>query len=148
MTILSAASPRETLGSRLPVRLLVIALLTLGGVARGATFQSPLFDFHSWRQSDSASIARNFFEERFNPLYPQVDWRGDAAHGYVETGFELHALIVAGLAHVFGFSTHLGRLVNALMFPVPRCCCIASSGRATASGQALSDSTSTRSACP
>ena len=118
VTIPSAASPRETLGSRLPVRLLVIALLTLGVMARGATFQSPLFDFHSWRQSDSASIARNFFEERFNPLYPQVDWRGDAAHGYVETGFELHALIVAGLAHVFGFSTHLGRLVNALMFPV------------------------------
>jgi len=114
----NGACHRDTLGSRVPVRLLVVALLTLGLMARAATFQSPLFDFHSWRQSDSASIARNFLEERFNPLYPQVDWRGDAAHGYVETGLELHAFIVASLAHVVGFSTHLGRLVNTLLFPV------------------------------
>ncbi|MPY89880.1 MAG: hypothetical protein GEU99_18395 [Luteitalea sp.] len=94
-----------------------MALLTVGLMARAATFQSPLFDFHSWRQADTASIARNFGEERFNPLYPQVDVRGDRAHGYVETGLELYAFLVATLARVAGFSTHLGRLLNTLLFP-------------------------------
>ena len=99
-------------------RLFVIAVLTLGLMARVATTRLPLFDFHSWRQADTAAIARNFLEERFNPLYPQVDFRGARAEGYVETGLELHAFIVAALANIVGFSPELGRLVNALLFPL------------------------------
>jgi hypothetical protein len=98
--------------------LLVVAAITLGVMARAATVRSPLFDFHSWRQADTASIARNFVEERFNPMYPQVDQRGARAEGYVKTGLELHAFIVAALAKVVGFSPQLGRLVNTLLFPV------------------------------
>lgn len=99
------------------IRLLLIAILTLGFMARAATYRSPLFDFHSWRQADTATIARNFAEERFNPLYPQVDWRGGQLYGFVETGFELHAFAVAALSKLFGFSPSLGRLLNASLFP-------------------------------
>lgn len=103
---------------RIDPRLLLIAILTLGFAARAATFRSPLFDFHSWRQADTASIARNFVEERFNPLYPQVDWRGGQQDGFVETGLELHAFAVAALSKVFGFSPSVGRLLNASLFPL------------------------------
>jgi hypothetical protein len=99
-------------------RLFIVALLTLGLTSRAVSSQLPLFDFHSWRQADTAAIARNFLEERFNPLYPQVDFRGARTEGYVETGLELHAFIVAALAKLVGFSTTLGRLVNVLLFPV------------------------------
>lgn len=98
-------------------RIVLVCAITLGLMARAATFQSPLFDFHSWRQADTAAVARNFVEERLNPLYPQVDFRGDRAVGYVETGFELHAFLVALIASVVGFSTHLGRALSILTFP-------------------------------
>lgn len=87
-------------------------------MARAATVKSPVFDFHSWRQADTASIARNFVREDFSPLHPQVDFRGDQAVGFVETGFELHAFLAATLAKVVGFSTGLGRLVSVLSFPL------------------------------
>lgn len=103
--------------SALPVRLFLLAVITLGVMARAATYRSPLFDFHSWRQADTAAIARNFLEERFNPLYPQIDHRGAQPHGYVETGFELHAFAVAAIARLVGFSPALGRLLNVLLFP-------------------------------
>jgi hypothetical protein len=93
-------------------------MLTLGVMARAATVKSPVFDFHSWRQADTAAIARNFVREDFNPLHPQVDSRGDQSVGYVETGFEVHAFLVAVLAKVVGFSTDLGRLISVLSFPV------------------------------
>ena len=99
------------------IRLVVIAALSLGFMARAATIHSPLFDFHSWRQADTATISRNFVRENFNPLYPQIDARGALANGYVETGFEIHAFAVAALAKVVGFSPQLGRLLNAALFP-------------------------------
>ena len=34
--------------------------ITLGFMARMATFQVPLLDHHAWRQADGATIARNF----------------------------------------------------------------------------------------
>ena len=86
-------------------------------MARAATVKSPVFDFHSWRQADTASIARNFVREDFNPLHPQIDARGDQPTGYVETGFELHAFVTAVVATAAGFSSDLGRLVSVLSFP-------------------------------
>lgn len=33
----------------------------------------PLGDWHSWRQADTASVARSFYQEGFNPLMPKYD---------------------------------------------------------------------------
>ena len=99
------------------VRCLLIATIVLGLMARVSTFQSPLFDLHAWRQADTAAIARNFVNERFNPLYPQIDYRGGQPTGYVETGFELYAFAVAAIARLVGFSTEIGRLLSACLFP-------------------------------
>ena len=100
------------------IRLVVVAALSLGFMARAATYQSPLFDFHSWRQADTATISRNFAREYFNPLYPQIDARGALPNGFVETGFEIHAFAVAILSKAVGFSPQLGRLLNAALFPI------------------------------
>lgn len=77
--------------------ILLCAVVGLGFAARAATFKSPLLDHHGWRQAATASIARNFYRERFNPLYPQVDQRGADDIGFVETGFELLAFCVAAI---------------------------------------------------
>ncbi|MEO7191940.1 MAG: hypothetical protein ABI051_12870 [Vicinamibacterales bacterium] len=108
--------PSPDLGRALG-RVALIAALLLGFLVRASTFQSPLFDFHSWRQADTATIARNFARERFDPRYPQIDARGTSTAGYVETGLELEAWVVAALSRVTGFTPVLGRLVSTLSFP-------------------------------
>ncbi len=95
---------------------LVGFILLFGFFARAATYKAPLLDHHAWRQADTASIARNFLNERFNILYPQVDQRGSQANGYVETGLEVFAFVVAAISRVAGFHTEAGRLLAALCF--------------------------------
>ena len=95
----------------------VIALiLAFGFCVRAATFQIPLLDQAAWRQADTAAIARAFAEERYNILYPQVEWRGAASTGYVETGLELHAFLVASIARLTTFKPEIGRLLSAIFF--------------------------------
>jgi hypothetical protein len=91
-------------------------VLLFGFCARAATYKAPLFDHHAWRQADTAAIARNFFRDRLNPLYPQIDQRGALTDGYVETGLELFAFLVAVLAKLVGFTPAIGRLLSALLF--------------------------------
>jgi hypothetical protein len=96
--------------------ILLLFIVTFGLAARATTLRTPIFDHHSWRQADTAAIARNFVRERFNPLYPQVDWRGSRVEGYVETGLELHALLVAGLWQATGIRVEIGRALAATMY--------------------------------
>src|SRR4051812_25007159 len=97
-------------------RTILAFVLVFGFFARAATYKSPLLDHHGWRQADTASIARNFHRERFNIAYPQIDQRGAAPAGYVETGFEVFAFAVAAIAAVAGFHPEIGRLLSALLF--------------------------------
>lgn len=91
-------------------------IVTFGFAARAATLRTPIFDHHSWRQADTAAIARSFVRERFNPLYPQVDWRGRQPTGYVESGLELQAWLVAGVWRVGGIRVETGRALAAAMY--------------------------------
>jgi hypothetical protein len=99
----------------IPCLVLAGALLT-GFAARVATFRSPILDHHGWRQADTASIARNYYRERFNPFYPQVDQRGAQEDGYVETGLELFAFAVAAISKPAGFHHETGRVLSSLFF--------------------------------
>jgi hypothetical protein len=96
--------------------LVLAGVLLAGFAARMATFRSPLLDHHSWRQADTASIARNYYRERFNPFYPQVDQRGEQEHGHVETGLELLAFVVAAISKPVGFHHETGRVLSSLFF--------------------------------
>lgn len=53
--------------------LLVFVLLALGAWVRTYRLDFPLADWHSWRQADTAAVARNFATDRFDMLYPQSD---------------------------------------------------------------------------
>ena len=92
--------------------------LVLGAILLAATIlrlqyiNAPLLDAHRWRQVDTATIARIFFEESINPLEPQVNWGGE--HGYVESEFPLLPALVAVLYKIFGPDEMWGRLVVAL----------------------------------
>ncbi|MBC1240711.1 hypothetical protein, partial [Nostoc sp. 2RC] len=64
----------------------LLFLLTLAIAIRIYNINSPIIGIHSWRQSDTAAMARNFYENNFNLFYPQIDWGGNSP-GYCETEF-------------------------------------------------------------
>lgn len=60
---------------------IVIALLTIG--LRLYKLNTPLADFHSWRQVDTASVSRNFVTDGINLLKPRYDDLSNIQSGQV-----------------------------------------------------------------
>ena len=89
-------------------------ILTLGLVLRLIGLQEPLIDKQAWRQTDTAAIARNFYQEGYSLFYPRVDWRGSTS-GHVEANFPLYPFAVSVLYSLAGGSYEwIGRFVAAL----------------------------------
>ncbi|MFM7674970.1 MAG: ArnT family glycosyltransferase [Synechococcus sp.] len=82
--------------------------LALGAVLRLVQLTMPVLGVHSWRQADTAAMARHFAEGGMVLWLPQIDWAG-AAPGYVESEFPLFPYLVAGLYRLFGVHEWLAR---------------------------------------
>lgn len=61
----------------------LLGILVLAVVLRLYKITTPLVEFHSWRQADTAAVARNFVQNGINLLKPQYD---DLSH--LQTGKE------------------------------------------------------------
>lgn len=48
-------------------------ILVLSFLLRLYKIDNPIADWHSWRQADTAAVARNFYKEGFNPFLPKGD---------------------------------------------------------------------------
>ncbi len=86
-----------------------LALVFLAGLALrlwGVT--QPLLDFHSWRQTLTATVAKNFFTGDMNLFQPATNW----AVEYYEFEFPIYSYLVAILYKLFGFHDSLGRVVS------------------------------------
>ena len=53
----------------------------LAVTARLYKIDRPVADWHSWRQADTAAVARNFIKEGFNPFVPKYDDMSSQANG-------------------------------------------------------------------
>ncbi|GAA1291396.1 hypothetical protein GCM10009609_69670 [Pseudonocardia aurantiaca] len=89
--------------------LVVVAVASVLSVVRA--FGPMTYPGDIWRQSDTATIARNFATGGMNLFYPQINW-GGAGPGYVETEFPLMPWLSAALYQAFGEHVWLGRLVS------------------------------------
>jgi 4-amino-4-deoxy-L-arabinose transferase-like glycosyltransferase len=87
-----------------------LVLFLLGAGVRAINVWHPA-DRSSWRECDEAGIARNYYREGMNILYPRVDWRGDTP-GYAEMEFPLFPWTTAVLYKLFGYHEYLGRVVS------------------------------------
>ena len=96
----------STSSGRVSALVLILALAT--GL-RVLYLTRPFVDAHSFRQLDTAAMARNFAEGSFLPFDPQVDWGGAA--GYLEAEAPIIPAMVAVLYRVFGVHEWLARLV-------------------------------------
>ncbi|HMQ80908.1 MAG TPA: glycosyltransferase family 39 protein [Ignavibacteria bacterium] len=89
----------------------IYIILLLAAIIRVIDISAPIIGWHSWRQSDTASIARNFYENGHNILYPMINW-GGIGTGYVESEFQVYPFIVSILYAVFGFHDIFGRILS------------------------------------
>src|SRR5205814_1789370 len=96
---------------------LAIALSILAVTARLIWIDEPYVDTWSWRQSDVAGIARNYFENGFHFAYPQINWAGSAP-GYVGTEFPILPFIAALAYKVVGVHEWIGRLETVVVFAI------------------------------
>lgn len=53
--------------------ILLVLIAVLAGTLRLWRIQYPIADWHSWRQSDTAAVARNFLRFGIDPLRPRYD---------------------------------------------------------------------------
>ena len=68
----------------------------------------PVLGVHSWRQADTAAMARHFAEQGTPIWLPQIDW-GGANAGFVESEFPLYPFLVSRLYGLMGVQEWLGR---------------------------------------
>jgi len=86
-------------------------------VLRLVNLTAPPIGMHGWRQSDTASIARNFYENGYKFGLPEVDW-GGASVGYVESEFPIFPFTVAVAYSVLGVHEWIGRFLAGSAFVV------------------------------
>ncbi len=97
-------------------------IIVLALVLRLYKIDIPLADHHSWRQADTAAVARNFVKEGFDFFHPRIDNMAplrpgtinEERHFFVEPPF--YQTIVAGFYHLFGIKESLARLVSVSFF--------------------------------
>ena len=94
---------------------LPVALSILAVVVRLIWIDQPYIDSWSWRQSDVAAIARNFYQHGFHFANPQIDWAGDQP-GYVGTEFPILPFVAAIIYKFFGVHDWIGRTQSVLFF--------------------------------
>ena len=82
--------------------------LLLGLALRLININAPIVGVHSWRQADTAAMARHFALENTPIWLPQIDWSG-SAQGYVESEFPIFPYIVGQLYKIFGIHEWIGR---------------------------------------
>jgi 4-amino-4-deoxy-L-arabinose transferase-like glycosyltransferase len=106
--------PHQTLPAR-RTGFVLISLVLAAFVARLVLIDQPFIDPWSWRQSDVAAIARNFFEDGFHFKHPQIDWAGNE-RGYVGTEFPILPFTAAFFYRSAGIQEWIGRIQGVLFF--------------------------------
>ncbi len=99
--------------------LVFIFIITL--IPRLYKIDNSISDWHSFRQADTAMVARNFAQNGFNILHPQTDnilaisdSKKPNPNGYTFLEFPIYTLIVGVVWQTFGVHVELARLVSAI----------------------------------
>ena len=85
----------------------------LGSLLRLVQIWMPVVGVHSWRQADTAAMARHFSQAGTPIWLPQIDW-GGASAGFVESEFPLYPFLVSRLYNLLGVQEWLGRGLSVL----------------------------------
>jgi 4-amino-4-deoxy-L-arabinose transferase-like glycosyltransferase len=86
-------------------------------IVRLIGIDQPFIDPWSWRQSDVAAMARNYYENGFHFARPQIDWAGNE-RGFVGTEFPILPFVAALFYQGAGVQEWIGRSEGVLFFAV------------------------------
>jgi 4-amino-4-deoxy-L-arabinose transferase-like glycosyltransferase len=89
---------------------LILALLLLHTLLHLKYMDLPPVGFHQWRQTQTLSVARNFYEEGMNIFQPRVDNRGQYS-GITGMEFPVVNYFIAVGYEVFGFHSYVDRTI-------------------------------------
>lgn len=99
--------------------LVALLVFCLTFIPRLYKINNPVADWHSWRQADTAAVARNFVKDGFNLLYPQSDSflalneQGlPNPNRYFINEFPLYNAVVAVVYKIWGVNEAYARLVS------------------------------------
>ena len=92
-----------------------ILIIVSGFLLRLINVTDPILEVASWRQCDTATIARNFHDHGMNIFYPQMVRGGIIAYAG-ELEFQIYPFTVAMMYKLFGVHEYLGRLVSIMAF--------------------------------
>jgi 4-amino-4-deoxy-L-arabinose transferase-like glycosyltransferase len=95
----------------------VILIAMVSIAVRLIWINQPYIDNWSWRQSDVAAVARNFYDQGFHFAHPQIDWAGDQP-GYVGTEFPILPFAAALCYKLVGVHDWVGRIETVIFFAV------------------------------
>ena len=87
--------------------------IALGSLLRLVQIWMPVLGIHSWRQADTAAMARHFSQAGTPIWLPQIDWSGASA-GFVESEFPIYPFLVSRLYTLMGVQEWLGRGLSVL----------------------------------
>jgi len=88
----------------------VAVTCAIGLLLRLKGIHDPLLDHPGWRQGDTAAIARNFAELRYDIFFPQTEYNG-APPNYVELELQIVPFLAATLYKLLGVHEVFGRLI-------------------------------------
>jgi hypothetical protein len=89
----------------------LLLILTSAAFLRLLYVDQPFVDFISWRQTDDATIADNFFQGHLNIFLPEISWNGPGPN-YVGYEFQLTTYLASLLYHLFGEMDWVGRGIS------------------------------------
>jgi len=93
-------------------KIILVILFFLGFLVRLYKINSPLADWHSWRQADTAAVARNFLKNGYDLLHPRFDDLSNVASGKDNPlGYRFVEFPVYNLVHAVFFQA-MGGLVS------------------------------------
>ncbi len=81
-------------------------------ILRLNNFSAPIYDAYYFRQTQTATVARNFYEKGINLLRPELDIFGIGKEQYLILESPLYQAVYAAFAHILGFSDTLGRAIS------------------------------------
>jgi hypothetical protein len=116
------------MNKKISKNIILVVFLIIGIAVRSYKINSPIADWHSWRQADTAAVARNFIKSGINLLYPKFDDLSSIPSGIDNPeGYRFVEFPIYNLAHALSFKVNAaidgplnfeaaGRLVNLLLW--------------------------------
>lgn len=100
----------------------ILALILLVAFAvRLYKINRPIADWHSWRQADTAAVARNFIKEGYTPFIPKFDDMSSQTNGldnpkrYRFVEFPIYNSLIAAIWTITGINVTYARLVTVVI---------------------------------